>query len=94
MTTSGERSAAQAMAKEVISLKNHPGWALFYKHYLKEIEKAKEDILHLATGQFTDPAALAMELKYRQGFYDGVIHFAAFVDELMTRLDDGHLPGR
>ena len=92
--SNGEKAAAQAMAKEVVSLKHHPGWALFYKHYLKEITKAKDDILHLATGQFDDPARLGMELKYRQGFYDGVVHFAAFVDELMTQLDDGHLPGR
>ena len=90
----GEKAAAQAMGKEIISLKSHPGWALFYKYYLKEIEKARDDILHLATEQFDDPAKLAMELKYRQGFYDGVVHFAAFVDELMNRLDDGQLPGR
>jgi len=84
--------SAEALAEELERTYKSTGFKILWDQYWREVRRAELNVVDVGVSRDTNPSRVAMELKYRTGFLDGVKALHVFHLELLEALKAGRIP--
>jgi hypothetical protein len=79
------------MADELEQTFGSPGFKILMRQYWNEVRRAEMDVLDAGRRE-GNPSKVAMDLRHKQGFLEGVMALEPFFQDLLVCLKAGKTP--
>jgi len=89
-----DTAQAKMMAADLEHIYSSDGFKIFWDQYHREIKRAEIWVMETSKGEASNTSRIALELRYRQGFLDGLIQLGEFKGDLLKVLKSGRMPWR